>query len=132
MLIALQSVGAQTKTSKGTDKQRAYVRSCSAFAWPDKVRCEVAPHNTLSLVVTENPNLDPDADDSMQYIIRHSERLAAIKKAGFDRLEFIVINGNGPGRNITTILGVESGGKFKTLQVSYMGTDGKMHCSPCE
>jgi hypothetical protein len=122
----------QPNTVNAPPGREAYVSSCNESAWPDNVRCAVAPNNTLRLSVTENPNRDPDADDSMQYIIRHPERLAAMKQAGFDRLEFIIIDGNGPGKNMTTIDSLGEGGKTKLLQMSWEGTDGKMRCDPCE
>ena len=101
------------------------------FSWQaDKVRCEAASPNTLRIYQTARPpGHESDAGyfdrDTVKYIWNHPDKLRAIKQAGFDRVECVVVNGNGPGRSTTTVESIDTNGKMKLLEFRWDGTDGR-------
>lgn len=118
-------------TAGPTPQQQAYLATCNGFAWRgDKVQCEVAPDRTLRVYQrADAPHGDFEAD-TVKYLITHPDRLKAIKRAGFDKINSIVLGGNGPGRNSNVTMSIGDDGKFNVLKTCYDGTDNQRHCDP--
>ena len=112
-------------------QQQAYVTICNKFAWRgDKVQCEAAPERTLRIYQQAHaPRGDSEAD-TVKYLINHPVELKTIKRAGFDKINSIVLGDNGPGRNSNVTMSVGDDGKFKVLKICYDGTDNQRHCDP--
>jgi hypothetical protein len=112
-------------------EQRAYVATCNRFAWRgDKVQCEVAPGRTLRIYQRAEPSGSNPEADTVKYLYNHPDRLIAIKRAGFDKMEAVLIGGNGPGRNITATVAIRDDGTFTAVRSCYDGTDNQRHCDP--
>ena len=126
---AQELTGNSVKNVAVTPQQQNYLTTCNSFAWKgDKVQCEAAANQTLRIYQQgEPPGGDPDADTT-KYLINHPDRLKEIKQSGFDKMEIIVIGGNGPGRSSMTTMAVRSDGTFNVLKICYDGTDGQRHC----
>jgi hypothetical protein len=111
--------------------QQAYVANCNNFAWRgDKVQCEVGIDRTLRIYQHMQPPGGDLEADTVKYLINHRDKLKAIKEVGFDKMEAVVIGGNGPGRNSSTTMSLGDDGTFNVLKICYDGTDNRRHCDP--